>query len=103
LSEARPFAGEEGVMGWTRRSNPGHGSGPSPYPGTFLLAFREALAGLNWEVVRWLGRAVVCRTPDGHEHTVSLDNLYRRARLVPRADWPGLIAEFLRLTARAEQ
>jgi hypothetical protein len=83
-------------MTFGRRSNPGHGSGPSPYPGTFLLAFREALAGLGWEPARWLGHAVVCRTGEGHEHTVGLDNLYRRARLVPRGDWPALITEFLR-------
>jgi hypothetical protein len=83
-------------MRWGNRSNPGQGSNPPLYPGSFLLAFREALAGLKWQPVRWLGQAVVCRTPEGQEHTVGLDNLYRRARQVPREDWPALVADFLR-------
>ena len=81
------------------RSNPGQGSGRQQYPGTFLLAFREALAALGWEPTRWLGHSVVCRTPDGEEHTVGLDNLYRRSRQEPRDQWPGLIGGFLRTVA----
>ncbi len=40
------------------RSDPGFGFGPPRYPGTFLLAFRQALAGLHWQARRWLGHAV---------------------------------------------
>ena len=86
-------------MAWSDRSNPGQGSGPQQYPGTFLLAFREALAGLGWEPVRWLGHSVVCRTAGGEEHTVGLDNLYRRARQEPRDQWPALIGGFLQTVA----
>jgi hypothetical protein len=96
LAVSRTPPGKEDSMRWGSRSNPGHGSNPPLYPGSFLLAFREALAGQNWQALRWLGHAVVCRTADGHEHTVGLDNLYRRARQAPREDWPALIADFLR-------
>src|SRR6266566_3496770 len=59
------------------RSNPGHGSTPPKYPGTFLLAFREAVAGL--------------------------ENLFRRARQRERETWPALITEFLQtVTAGGE-
>jgi hypothetical protein len=87
------------TMAPSDRGNPGQGSGPQPYPGTFLLALREALAGLGWEPVRWLGQAIVCRTAGGEEHTVGLDNLYRRARQEPRDQWPALIAGFLQTVA----
>jgi hypothetical protein len=78
------------------RSHPGFGSGPPRYPGTFLLAFRSAVADLGWETRRWLGDAVECVTPDGREQVVGLENLFRRARKSDRADWPDLIADFLR-------
>src|SRR5207249_2534664 len=77
------------------RSNPGLGSGPSRYPGSFLLAFREAVQKLNWQVERWLGSAVECRDAEGRQQVVGLENLYRRARREDRADWPELIAGFL--------
>jgi hypothetical protein len=81
------------------RSNPGSGSGPPKYPGTFLLAFREAVAAAGWQVRRWLGRSVECADADGHERVVGLENLYRRARRADRAEWPALIAEFLCVAA----
>ena len=62
------------------RSNPGHGSTPPKYPGTFLLAFREAVAGLGWQVRKWMGHLVECADPEGREHVVGLENLFRRAR-----------------------
>jgi hypothetical protein len=77
------------------RSDPGQGSGPPRYPGTFLLAFREAARRLNWEVRRWLGPAVECVDAHGREQVVGLENLYRRARSEERSTWPELIAEFL--------
>jgi hypothetical protein len=86
-------------MGWSDRSNPGQGSGPQQYPGTFLLAFKEAAAELGWEPTRWLGHSVVCRTVAGDEHTVGLDNLYRRARQESRDQWPALIRGFLQTVA----
>lgn len=78
------------------RSDPGHGSGPPKYPGTFLLALSEAVTELNWQVRRWLGRAVECVDAEGRAQVVGLENLYRRARRLPRTEWPALIAEFLR-------
>jgi hypothetical protein len=84
------------------RSDPGHGSGPPRYPGTFLLAFREALAGLNWQARRWRGHVVDCSDAEGREHTVGLENLYRRARRGERAEWPALISEFLRSVLSTE-
>jgi hypothetical protein len=79
-----------------RRSDPGFGSGPPRYPGTFLLAFREAAASVNLEIRRWLGHSVACIDANGREQTVGLENLYRRARRVERAEWPSLIAGFLK-------
>jgi hypothetical protein len=78
-----------------RRSDPGQGSGPPKYPGTFLLALREACAGLNWQVRHWKGDSVECVDAAGKDHVIGLDNLFRRARQIERADWPQLITEFL--------
>lgn len=86
---------DSNIMPLTARTNPGHGSGPPRYPGTFLLAFREAVAELNWTIRRWLGDAVDCLDGGGHGHVVGLENLYRRARRSPRGEWPALVREFL--------
>jgi hypothetical protein len=77
------------------RSDPGFGSGPPRYPGTFLLAFREALAELGWKADRWLGDAVACLDAEGTERLVGLENLYRRVRGSDRSGWPAAVAEFL--------
>jgi hypothetical protein len=77
------------------RSHPGQGSGSPRYPGSFLLAFREAVANLNWKICRWHGVAVECLDAEGREQLVGLENLYRRARQEDRASWPELIAGFL--------
>ncbi len=77
------------------RSDPGHGSGPARYPGSFLLTLRATLAELNWRAERWLGSAVICTDDQGREQVVGLENLYRRARQAERADWPDLIRSFL--------
>jgi hypothetical protein len=77
------------------RSDPGQGSGSPRYPGTFLQALREAVAGLGWQIQRWIGDAVECLDGDGEKHTVGLENLYRRARKTDRSEWPGLITHFL--------
>lgn len=84
------------------RSDPGSGGGPSRYPGTFLLAFREAMTGLGWQVVHWLGDAVDCADAEGEKHTVGLENLYRRCRREDRTRWPELIREFLAKVRSAE-
>jgi hypothetical protein len=84
------------------RSNPGLSSGPPRYPGTFLLAFREALGNLNWQARRWLGDAVACVDSEGEEHLVGLENLYRRARREERESWPALIGDFLTKVREAE-
>jgi len=85
------------------RTNPGNGSGPARYPGTFLLALRQALGGLNFQVRRWLGDAVECADPEGKTQVVGLENLFRRARRTPREDWPRLIAEFLQHAILADE
>jgi hypothetical protein len=82
-------------MNRRNRSHPGHGSPPPRYPGTFLLALREALAGLKWQVRRWHSHAVECVDGEGREQVVGLESLYRRARREERASWPELIAGFL--------
>jgi hypothetical protein len=89
-------------MSRAKRSHPGLGSPRPRYPGTFLLAFREAVAAVNWQVRRWLGSAVECADASGREQVVGLENLYRRARREDRAGWPELIAGFLR-SVHAEQ
>lgn len=85
------------------RSNPGPGSEQPKYPGTFLLAFREAAESLGWSPRRWKGYVVECADHEGKEQTVGLENLFRRIRLQPREQWPSLIGEFLRTATDAEQ
>ena len=77
------------------RGDPGQGSGPARYPGTFLLAVREALASLNWEIRRLSGGVVQCIDAQGREQEIGLENIYRRARREDRSTWPKLIAGFL--------
>ncbi len=85
-----------------RRSDPGFGSGPPRYPGTFLLAFREALAEMHWQAKRWMGDAVECVDENGSTRVVGLENLYRRVRGSERGEWPVVITEFLRTALGAE-
>ncbi|MFL5240563.1 MAG: hypothetical protein ACJ8FY_00505 [Gemmataceae bacterium] len=87
----------------SHRSNPGLSSGPPRYPGTFMLAFREALAEMKWKAKRWLGDAVECVDEQGEEHVVGLENLYRRARPEQRETWPAIIADFLQRIHAAEK
>ena len=84
------------------RSNPGLGSGPPRYPGTFLLALREALASLGWRTRRFLGSAVACADDQGREHVLGLENLFRRLRKEDRATWPELIVNFLKSVPREQ-
>jgi hypothetical protein len=83
------------------RSDPGPGSRPPRYPGTFLLAFREAVAALNWQVRRWQGPLVECEDETGRVQMVGLENLFRRARKEDRTQWPALILEFLQTAGAA--
>ncbi|MCS7046373.1 MAG: hypothetical protein NZO58_08465, partial [Gemmataceae bacterium] len=76
------------------RTDPGS-SLPPRYPGTFLLALREALAAFHWRAIRWLGSAVQCVDAAGREHILGLENLYRRLRREERSDWPMLISAML--------
>jgi hypothetical protein len=85
------------------RSNPGSGSGPPRYPGTFLLAVREAVDHLNWKVQRWMGDSIRCVDAEGEEHTVGLENLFRRTRRQQRDTWPAYIAEFLTKVRASEE
>src|SRR5438132_314708 len=90
-----------GVMTPPQRSHPGYGTGSPRYPGTFLLAFREALDELGWQSQRWLGAAVECLDAQGREQVVGLENLFRRARRAERAEWPEIIADFLKTSQLA--
>jgi hypothetical protein len=76
-------------------TNPGSGFGGPRYPGTFLLALREAIARLNWQAVSWKGSSVECVDPHGQSQQVGLENMYRRLRREPRASWPDLLADLL--------
>jgi hypothetical protein len=76
-------------------SNPGSGFGGPRYPGTFLLALREALAKLNWQAIAWKGTQVECVDRQGQSQQVGLENMYRRLRREPRARWPDLLADLL--------
>jgi hypothetical protein len=77
------------------RGNPGMGFGGPRYPGTFLLALREAFTRLNWQPRRWLGAAVDCVDVEGREQMLALENLYRRVRPLERGTWTDALAEFL--------
>jgi hypothetical protein len=76
-------------------TNPRTGSGRSRYPGTFLLAVREALAQLNWQAVAWKSFLVECLDGQGRPQQVGLENIYRRVRREPRETWPNLLVELL--------
>lgn len=77
------------------RSDPGLGFGGPRYPGTFLLALREAFRRLKWDARKWLGDAVECTDANGREQLLALENLYRRVRPVERAAWADVLVEFL--------
>ncbi|MBI2804046.1 MAG: hypothetical protein HYX68_03580 [Planctomycetes bacterium] len=77
------------------RTNPAQGLAGPRYPGTFLLALREALAGLAIEARAWKHSSVVCVDAHGLEQEIGLENLYRRLRREPRASWPGLLKSIL--------
>ena len=79
----------------SNRTDPGHGSGGQRYPGTFLLALREAFNRLGWQTRRWLSDAVECTDAKGREQVMALENLYRRVRPVERSTWPDVLADFL--------
>src|SRR5262245_52853726 len=79
-----------------RRSDPGQGSGPPRYPGTFMLALREAIAEIGWKIRRFKGEMVECVDAEGQDHVVGLENLFRRARQTERETWPELITDFLK-------
>jgi hypothetical protein len=91
------FMMSEGIdMASRSRADPGTGSGPPKYPGTFLLAFREAVAELNWQIRSWTSQLVECADDKGLNHSVGLDTFYERVRPSPREEWPALIAQLLR-------
>lgn len=78
------------------RTDPDQTTSPPRYPGSFLLAVREALAEMQWEARRWLGMAVECVDAAGRDQVLGLENLYRRLRREDRETWPALILEVLR-------
>src|SRR5262245_33900703 len=86
----------------SRRNDPGQGTGPSRYPGTFQLAFREAVNLVGWQLRSWRGDRVNCTNADGKDYNIGVDNLYRRVRLEDRSEWPGLIVDFFQGIKAAE-
>ncbi len=78
-----------------RRTNPGLGSPPPRYPGTFLLALRAALANLHWKFRGWRGPAASVGDELGQCHSIGLDNLFRRLRRQPREQWIEHLTRFL--------
>src|SRR5208337_3786005 len=75
-------------------SNPGQGFG-ARYPGTFMLALREAIAKLGWQAQTWKGSSVACIDAAGEPREIGLENLYRRLRREPRERWPEMLADLL--------
>ena len=76
-------------------SNPGYGFGGPRYPGTFLLALREALTTLNWQPTTWKGHSVECVDPRGQSQHIGLENMYRRLKREPRESWPKMLVDLL--------
>lgn len=81
-------------------SNPGTGFGGARYPGTFLLALREAIAQLRWSEPAWQPAVLECLDPEGRTQQIGLDNLYRRLRREPRERWRDLLVELLTSVTR---
>src|SRR5437763_1237387 len=82
-------------MARSKHTDPGRGYGGQRYPGTFLLALREAFSRLGWQARRWLGDAVDCTDAKGREQTMALENLFRRVRPLDRSTWSDALAEML--------
>ena len=76
-------------------SNPGSGFGGPRYPGTFLLALREAIARLNWTPTLWKPGSVECLDVAGKSQHIGMDNMYRRLKREPREKWADLLVEVL--------
>jgi hypothetical protein len=76
-------------------SNPGSGFGGPRYPGTFLLALREAIAKLNWTPTVWKPGSVECLDATGKSQHIGMDNMYRRLKHEPRERWPELLLDVL--------
>ena len=77
------------------QSNPGQGFGALRYPGTFMLALREAIGKLGWQAQKWHGTSVECVDAGGSAREIGLENLYRRLRREPREHWPDQLVELL--------
>jgi len=76
------------------QSNPGHGFS-ARYPGTFMLALREAIGKLGWQAQVWKGSSVACVDAASEPREIGLENLYRRLRREPRERWPEMLADLL--------
>ena len=55
--------------------NPGSGFGGPRYPGTFLLALREAIAKLKWQATMWRPNVVECVDADGWQWAPGFDRV----------------------------
>lgn len=76
-------------------SNPGSGFGGPRYPGTFLLALREAIARLNWTPTTWKPGSVECVDAAGKSQHIGMENMFRRLKREPREKWAELIVDVL--------
>lgn len=78
--------------------DPGTGRPKAAIPGGFRAEVTRQLGTLGIAVAGWQGDGVSVVTPGGAKHTVWLSNLHRRAKAADRAEWPGMIREFLERT-----
>lgn len=81
------------------KTHPGFG-GPAPYPGSFVLALREALQSHGWELDRWQGIAASIRR-DGDVAMLEPEIPYRRLRHLPRSRWSAVLCEWLDVLPQA--
>ncbi len=73
-------------------------SGGEPMlPGGFRAAVARELQAHDLTPKAWHAAGVDCLTPAGESRYVGLANLYRRAKAVPRDEWPGMIQHFFRV------
>ncbi len=66
-------------------------------PGGFRAAVARELQAHDLTPKAWHAAGVDCHTPAGESRYVGLANLYRRAKSVPRDEWPGMIRHFMRV------
>lgn len=83
------------------RTDPDHEHAEPRIPGGFRAAFSTAIVEAGFSVKEWQGTSLICLDGKGEERTLSLGNVYKRCQNAPRADWGGIIGEFVKHMASA--